>query len=96
MFNNNISLGSIDINFNDLHGVEDGKPFKIDGSISIGLSINSQLLNKIEPLLEAAVRFEENKMTGKNKIQKALDEVEMLRLEVEKARLQKQLEQLRK
>ena len=96
MFNNNISLGSIDINFNDLSGIEDGKRFSVNGKISIGISVNSQLLSKIEPMVDAAIQFNKNKMTGKNKVQKELDEVELLELRVRKARLQKQLRDLEK
>lgn len=93
---NNISLGSIDIAFNNLNGTEDGKRFSVNGSISIGISVNAEIINKIEPLINRAIRFEENKFIGKSRIQKALDEVELLRLEVEKKRLEKQLRDLNK
>ena len=96
MFNNNISLGSIDINFNNIKGIENGKPFAVNGKLNIGVSVNSQLMQMIQPLMSKAVEFNNNKFIGKNRIQKELDEVELLRIEVEKARLQKQLDQLRK
>lgn len=96
MINNNVSIGSVDFTFNNLNGTEDGKRFSVNGSISIGLSINSQIINKIESLLDRAVKFEENKSVGKDRIQKSLDECELLEIEVRKARLLKQLEQLRK
>ena len=96
MITNNISLGSIDINFNDLHGVEDGKPIEIDGSISLGLSINGSILNKLEPLFDQVIRFNTNKQIGKDRIQRELDEIELLRLKVQKARLERQLRDLEK
>ena len=93
---NNISLGSIDINFNDLSGIEDGNKFSVNGKISIGISINAEIINKIEPLIDRAIRFEENKQIGKNRIQKELDELELLEIRVRKARLQRQLRELEK
>lgn len=96
MFNSNISLGSIDVVFNNISGLENDKSFKLNGSINIGISINGQLLNKVEPLLNKIIDFDTNKFVGKNKIQKSLDECELLEIEVRKARLLKQLEQLRK
>lgn len=96
MFNSNIQIGELYVNFNNVKGTENGKTFAVDGSVSIGLSINSLILNKLEKLINESVRFEENKMTGKNKVQKMLDECELLEIEVRKARLLKQLEQLRK
>ena len=96
MFNNNISLGSIDINFNDLSGIEDGNKFSVNGKISIGISINAEIINKIEPLIDRAIRFEENKFIGKQKVQRELDEIEILEAKVRKARLLKQLRDLNK
>ena len=96
MINNNINLGSIDITLDNISGKEDGKNFSVNGSISIGLSVNSQILNKFEPLITKSVEFARNKFVGKDRIQKALDECELLEIEVRKARLLKQLEQLRK
>ena len=92
----NVNLGSVDFEFQNLHGREDGKEFKIDGKISIGISLNGSILNKLEPLLNQAIRFEENKFIGKSRIQRELDEIELLKLKVEKARLQKQLRDLEK
>lgn len=96
MFNSNIQIGTINIELDNIKGTENGKNFSIDGKINIGLSVNSQVLTKFEPLLDKAMGFEINKITGKNRIQKALDEVELLRLEVEKKRLEKQLRDLNK
>ena len=93
---NNISLGSIDINIDNLSGLENNKEFKINGKISVGISVNSQVLNKIEPLLEAGLKFESNKLIGKQKVQRELDELELLEIQVRKARLQKQLRDLEK
>ena len=96
MFNNNVQLGTLDINFNNIKGTENSENFSVNGSISIGLSINQQILNKFEPLLEKAVGFAQNKFIGKSRIQKELDELELLEIRVRKARLQKQLRDLEK
>ena len=95
MFNTNIQLGTINIELDNIKGTENGENFSVNGKINIGISVNSQLINRIEPLLEKAVGFAQNKFVGKQRIQKALDELELMEIEVEKARLQKQLEQLR-
>ena len=87
MFDSKIQLGSIDVTLEN---------FSVNGKISIGLSINSQILSKFEPLLEKAIRFESNKLFGKQRIQKELDELGLMELELRKARVQKELEQLRK
>ena len=92
----NVSLGSVDIEFNNIHGIEDGKQFSLNGKLSIGLSLNGQIINKIEPLLNQAIRFEENKFIGKSRIQKELDELELLEIRVRKARLERQLRDLEK
>ena len=96
MFNSKIQLATLDIDFNNIKGIENGKPFAVNGSISIGVSVNSQLMQMIQPLLNQAARFNTNKFIGKNRIQKELDEVELLRLKVEKARLERQLRDLNK
>lgn len=96
MFNTNIQLGTINIELDNIKGIENDKNFSIDGKINIGLSINSQILTKFEPLITKSVEFARNKFVGKDRIQKALDECELLEIEVRKARLLKQLEQLRK
>lgn len=92
----NVNLGSVDFEFQNLHGREDGKEFKIDGKISIGLSINGSILNKLEPLFDQVIRFNTNKQIGKDRIQRELDEIELLRLKVQKARLERQLRDLEK
>lgn len=96
MFNTNIQLGTINIELDNIKGTENGKSFAVNGKLNIGLSINSSILSKIEPLVDAAIQFNKNKMTGKNKVQKELDEVELLELRVRKARLLKQLRDLEK
>ena len=96
MFNNNISLGSLDFVFDNISGLEDGKRFSVNGKISIGISINAEIINKIEPLINKAIDFNINKLTGKNRIQKELDELELLEIRVRKARLEKQLRYLEK
>ena len=96
MFNTKIQLATLDIDFNNIKGTENGKSFAINGKINIGISVNSQLINRIEPLVDQAIRFEENKFAGKNRIQKELDEIELLKLKLQKARLQKQLRDLNK
>lgn len=96
MFNNNIQIGTLDITLDNISGLENDKEFKLNGSINVGLSVNSQILNKFELLLESMVRFGQSKIVGKGKVQRELDEVELLRLKVEKARLLKQLRDLNK
>ena len=96
MFNSKIQLATLDIDFNNLSGLEDNKEFRINGSISIGLSINGSILSKLEPLVDQAIRFNTNKQIGKDRIQRELDSLELLEIELRKARLQKQLRDLEK
>ena len=96
MFNTNIQLGTIDIELDNIKGTENGKSFAINGKINIGISVNSQLINRIEPLVDQAIRFNTNKQIGKDKIQRELDELELLEIKVRKARLLKQLRDLEK
>ena len=96
MFNTNIQLGTINIELDNIKGTENGKSFAINGKINIGISVNSQLINRIEPLVDQAIRFNTNKQIGKDKIQRELDELELLEIKVRKARLLKQLRDLEK
>ena len=91
----NTQIGTFDIEI-DLHGKKDNKPVSITGHVNIGLSVNNKILEMVQPLLEAGLKFESNKLIGKQKVQRELDEVELLRLKVEKARLLKQLRDLEK
>ena len=91
MFNSNIQLGTINIELDNIKGTENGKSFAINGKINIGISVNSQLMQMIQPLMSKAVEFNNNKFIGKNRIQKELDELKLMEIEVQKARLEEQL-----
>lgn len=96
MFNSNISLGAIDIRASNFRAVKNGNTKSINGDISVGLSINQLALDIIMPLVNKAIKYESDKMDNRAKIQKELDSLELLELEIRRARLEKELESLRK